>query len=283
MDKLKKILAFFKTKLFLYNFIAAVVIFIVIYFLLVFYLNTYTHHAVSVTVPTLVGMQADEAISLIEDNDFKYKITDTVYDNKHDKGAIVEQNPKVGSLVKPGRRIYLIVNSKQDELISMPQLTGYTMRQVQSTLDNYGLKVGKLKYVPDIATNVVIRQLHKGEEIMPGEKIKKGSQIDLILGLGISDETTKIPNLIGLSYKEASAKLLELYLNTGSVKYDVEIKTKQDSLKAKVYKQSPNHSTIREVNLGYNVDIWLTKDKDLVKNSKETLEKELKEEIKNED
>ncbi len=265
----KKLLIFLKSKLFLLNFGGAILFFVVIFIILNVSLKSYTNHGDSVTVPTLVGMQLDEAISLIEENGFSYEILDTVFDNKHDKGSIVEQNPVPESLVKDGRKIYLIVNSNQDEMISMPQLVGFSMRQVQSLMESYGLIIGGLRYVPDIAVNVVIKQLYDGDDIDAGHKIKKGSTIDLVLGLGISDKTTTVPSLIGLTYKQASNTLLDLFLNTGGVNYDKTIKTKNDSVKAKVYRQSPNSSTINEVNLGYNVDIWLTKDESLLKASQE--------------
>ena len=61
--------------------------------------------------------------------------------------------------------------------------------------------------------------------------------------------------------------LIDLFLNTGAVNYDKTVKNKNDSIKAKVYRQSPSASTINEVNLGYNVDIWLTTDQSLLEAS----------------
>jgi len=244
--------------------LGAIAFFVIAFFVLKFYLKSFTEHGITVTVPTLVGLDAEEAIQQIQDGGFAYVIVDTVFDDKVDKGAIVEQNPRPESLVKNGRRIYLIVNSTQDELISMPQFTGLSIRQVNSLAESYGLIIGNLRYVPDIAVNVVIKQMYDGDDIAAGTKIKKGSKIDLILGLGLSDKTTLVPSLIGLSYKDASNQLLDLYLNTGAVNYDETVQNKKDSVNAKIYKQSPRHSTINEVNLGYNVDIWLTIDESLI-------------------
>jgi len=271
---LKKILNFLKSKVFLLNFGGAIIFFLLIFIVLNFALKVFTNHGESVTVPTVLGMQTEDAIALIEENGFEYEIVDTVFDDKYDKGAVVQQNPEPESLVKDGRRIYLIVNSQQDELISMPQLVGFSIKQVNSMMEAYGLTVGNLRYVPDIAVNVVIRQMYEGDEINPGTKIKKGSAIDFVLGLGISDATTTVPSLIGLTYKDASNTLLDLFLNTGAVIYDNTVKTRNDSIKAKVYRQSPVSSTINEVNLGYNVDIWLTRDESLLNAAQEEPEEE---------
>lgn len=262
---MKKFFGFLKSKLFLLNLLAAFIVLLLIFVFLNIYLKSYTNHGESITTPILIGLDIDEAITIIEDNGFNYEIIDTIFDGDFAKNAIVEQNPKAESLVKKGRKIYLIVNSTEDEMISMPQLVGLSIRQVNSTIETYGLTVGKLKYVPDVAVNVVIKQFYKGNEINAGTKVKKGSEIDLILGLGISDNTTSIPRLLGLSYKDASNKLLDLYLNTGVVIYDESVKTRKDSINAKVYKQYPKNDTINKINLGYTVDIWLSADKDLLK------------------
>lgn len=268
-DNIKKLWNFLKSKVFLINLGAALAVLVLSFVVLSVSLKSYTRHGESVTVPTLVGMKIDDAIALIKENGFNYEIVDTVFDDKHDKGAIVEQNPKAESLVKEGRKIYLIVNSNNDEMISMPQLVGFTMKQVNLMMQTYGLAVGSIRYVPDIAVNVVIRQMHNGVIIEAGEKIKKGSEVDFVLGFGISDKTTSIPSVIGLTYRDASNRLLDLYLNTGSIRYDNTIKNRNDSLNAKVYRQSPQGSTINEINLGYNVDIWLTKDQSLLNSAKD--------------
>jgi beta-lactam-binding protein with PASTA domain len=277
-EKLLRLLKFLISKIFLFNVLGTIAFFGIAFLVLNFYLKSYTEHGKTVTIPTLIGLQISDAIQQIEDGGFQYVIVDTVYDNHVDKGAIVEQNPRPESLVKNGRKIYLIVNSSQDELISMPQFTGFSIRQVNSLAESYGLVIGNLRYVPDIAVNVVIKQRFDGEDIAPGTKIKKGSKIDLILGLGLSDKTTLVPSLIGLTYKVASDRLLDLYLNTGSVKYDETVINKRDSISAKVYRQSPGYSTINEVNLGYNVDIWLTVDESLI----EAMESQAEEESESE-
>ncbi|MDY0141981.1 MAG: PASTA domain-containing protein [Bacteroidales bacterium] len=263
-DKLYKLFKFLISKVFLFNFLGAIAFIFIVIVVLNIYLKFYTQHGKSVTVPTLIGMQTEDAIALLKNESFDYVIIDTIFDDNVDKGAIAEQTPEPEALVKKGRKLYLIVNSKNDEMISMPQFVGYSIRQANSLAESYGLLVGNLRYVPDIAANVVIRQLHDGDEIIAGTKIKKGSKIDMILGLGLSDKTTLVPSLIGLTYKKASNNLLDLFLNTGAVNYDETVRNRKDSINAKVYKQSPGYSTINEVNLGYNVDIWLTADESLI-------------------
>ncbi|HOY38464.1 MAG: PASTA domain-containing protein [Bacteroidales bacterium] len=257
---MSKLLSLLKSKLLWINVGLAVAITIVLAWIVLFFLRIYTDHGESVTVPDLVGLSMKEAEELCDDNNFQFVITDSVFSDEVDKGAVAEQNPVAGFKVKEGRTIYLIVNSTSDETVQMPTLEGVSLRQAHALLETYGLVAGNLKYVPDIAENVVIRQLYKGREIEPGTKIKKGSRIDLVLGIGLSDERATVPNLINMSYNQAYNKLLDEFLNVGAVVYDKSIRTKRDSAEARVYRQSPMPDTINTINLGSNVDIWLSRD-----------------------
>ena len=60
-----------------------------------------------------------------------------------------------------------------------------------------------------------------------------------------------------LNLDEATAKIMAASLNIGSVGYDPDLK---DTALALVYKQYPNPSLKPNVNIGAEVDIWLTDD-----------------------
>jgi len=257
---MKKLISLLKSKLLWINVAIAIAITIVLSWVVLFFLRIYTDHGESVTVPDLVGLSIEEVEKVCDENNFSFVITDSVFSDEVDKGAVAEQNPVAGFKVKDGRTIYLVLNSTSDETVQMPSLEGVSLRQAHALLETYGLVAGNLKYVPDIAENVVIRQFYKGRVIEPGTKIKKGSRIDLVLGIGLSDERASVPRLINMTYKQAYNTLLDEYLNVGAVVYDKSIKTKKDSAEARVYRQSPMPDTINTINLGSNIDIWLSRD-----------------------
>ena len=261
---MKRFFRFLISKVFIYNILGAFVFAIIALFAVMTFIRVFTKHGEAITVPNLIGLQVYEVDEICEKYGLNYVISDSVYHDYFDKGAIVEQFPKPEHKVKEGRKIYLITNCFNEEMVEMPQFIGYSIRQVQSVAETYGLQIGKLSYVPDIAVNVIIRQYYKGDDIAAGTRVPKGASIDLLVGLGISDRKTMVPNLYGLNLREASDRLLEDYLNVGAVRYDNTVKTRTDSAIAKVYKQSPVRSTINLVNLGYNIDIWLTKDETLI-------------------
>ena len=137
------------------------------------------------------------------------------------------------------------------ERVKMPNLIDLTLRQAISMLETYGLKVGKLSYIPDIAENSVLKQNFNGKAISPDVIIDKGSKIDLVLGKGLGNETVSIPNLIGKSRDDARKAINSASLNVGVESFENE----KDTINVEVYKQSPDKSQ-GYIRVGSAIDIW---------------------------
>jgi len=233
-------------------------------------LNIYTDHGDELSVPNFEGLKLSEVEELIDDNDLKYEITDSVFYNDRVRGTIVEQNPPANFKVKKERTIFLTINAFTKQMVKVPNVTNVSLVQAKSDLETEGLLVGNLNYVPDIATNYVLMQKFKGKMIEPGTIVEKGSRIDLTLGKGIDDEdATYVPKLFELTKNQAIIKATDAYLNIGSIVYDRSVKTLKDSLAAKVWKQNPEASRNFPVRLGSSVNIWLTVDKNKLKQTDE--------------
>ena len=140
----------------------------------------------------------------------------------------------------------------------MPDFTGVSLIQAKADVETFGLKIGKLKYIPDIATNNVLEQMYKGKPISAGTLIEKGSVIDFVLGLGKSDKVTIVPNLKGQKYDDASQNTANNSLNIGVLIFDQSIETAQDSVDAVIWRQSPATNT--RITIGSPIDVWLTLD-----------------------
>jgi beta-lactam-binding protein with PASTA domain len=96
-----------------------------------------------------------------------------------------------------------------------------------------------------------------GQSVAPGTAIKKGSVIDLILGDGLGQSEIDVPNLIGLSLREATFVLEGSSLNLGAVVADNSVEG--DSLDAIVYRQIPEaDNPERRMNAGEGVDVFIT-------------------------
>ena len=177
------------------------------------FLKVITHHGNKIEVPDFTNMTISEAKYNAGINNIRVLVIDSVYVRRMKKGAVYSQTPKPGSTVKKGRLIRLTINSITPKKIIMPNLVGVSMRQAHAELLSRGLNLGQLIYVNDIATNNVIRQLYNNKEIKPGMYINSGSNIDLVLGLNNFDNTTNVPDVIGMKYMRAVSAVHDYSLN----------------------------------------------------------------------
>ena len=156
---------------------------------------------------------------------------------------------------KKWRNISLIINAFRPEMTAMPNLVDLPLNQAMALIQNAGLEMGTLSYKADLSINMVLNQRFGGREIAEGDSIQKGSVIDLVLGKGLSNQRTIVPDLMGLTLDPAREKILSSSLNLGTYIYDNTILTKDDSINAFVYKQNPEFN--EETLLGF-INISLT-------------------------
>ncbi len=223
-------------------------------------LNIYTHHGESFETPDFSGLTERQFIDLVRQKDLRYRIIDSVHISDITPGAVVEQTPKPGNLVKENRTIFFTINAYSAEQVPMPKLMDFSLRNAQVTLESYGLRVGQLIYIPSEYTQLILGQHYEGKPIEPGTLIAKGSTIDLLVGQGLSNKKTEVPDLIGMTLEEARNYLLANSLNIDAVIYDDSIPTPEDSLRAFVWKQLPESEIGKKLQLGSSLDIWLTID-----------------------
>lgn len=256
-------LNFIKSKIFFIN-LGLAVLFLFTFFVCIFYwLDSYTMHGQSITVPELVGLSKEQAKQILQEKGLRLFITDSIYNPKALKGGVLEQEPKANTQVKHNRTIYVTVNAVQPPMVKMPDLHDLTLRDAKARLETYGLQLGNIRYVPDIAFNAVVYQEFKGKKIEAGEMLERGSVIDLALGQGESNEMVNVPSLIGMSIKDAIEELQASSLNIGAIIKDETVK---DSTQAKIYKQIPPHGENAFINVGKSIDIFITQSKDKLPN-----------------
>ncbi|MCX6297249.1 MAG: PASTA domain-containing protein [Bacteroidetes bacterium] len=221
------------------------------------WLGNTTNHGETVSVPDFSGVGINELDKFVADKNIRYLVIDSLYDTKAKKGVVIKQEPEAKAEVKEGRTIYLYVTSVLPPSIQMPKLIDRSLRQAAAMITTFGLKIGKTKFVPDQCANCVFEQMIKGKNVAPGEKIEKGTVIDLIVGKGLSDEEVGVPCLYGMTRIEALGKLAEASLSIGAVSFDIA----KDSINGKVYRQIPSCSKDVMIKMGGTVDLYFTSDK----------------------
>jgi hypothetical protein len=138
-------------------------------------------------------------------------------------------------------------------------------------MQNAGLIQGTIEYRPDYAKNNVLQQKHNDTVIKEGTEITKGSVIDLVLGMGLSSSTTRIPDLLGSELEEAREIISRYYLNLGAITYDESFQDAEDSSGAFIWRQYPEYDEFRRLNMGMEMDVWLTLDSTLLPEPDSTL------------
>ena len=160
---------------------------IVILFLVVFvkFLDFSTNHGEEIKVPDLSKMKLEIAEEKLDEEGLEVFLLDTVeFKPEFPPYTIVEQDPIAGSKVKNGRKIYVKLNAGGYAMVTFPDLKNKTFRQATNALRALGLVEGELKYVPDLAKDIVLEVSYKGRPVKAGDKLMKNSKIDFVLGDG---------------------------------------------------------------------------------------------------
>lgn len=255
---MKSLIDFLKSKLLLRHVLLALVLAIVGFFLLTNWLRSYTRHGDYIEVPDLSSYSLAEVEEELVAIGLGFEVIDSgLYNPEFPRGAVVDQLPVAYSSVKQDRVIYLTINPRQTKKIPIPDLIDKSKRQGFSYLESVGFKVGELEYIPDVARDVVLKMKVNGKEVEVGQLFPKGTRVDLVLGMGLSDEKIAVPWLMGLTIEEARVYVRTFGLNPGAVTWDEEI---EDSTSARVYRQYPEPSLKKVIRMGGQIDIWMTSD-----------------------
>lgn len=165
--------------------LAAMAIVAAVAYLFFHWITYTTHHGQEITVPNLAKLSAEQAEEKLYALDLDYIILDTVdFRADYPKLTIVEQEPKAGSKVKEGRKIYIKINASKYTMVSLPDLVEKTYRQAVPTLQAVGLQEGEITYKPYLGKDMVLEMRMNGKKLKAGDKILKSSKIDLVLGDG---------------------------------------------------------------------------------------------------
>ncbi len=251
---------FLLSKAFLKNLGLAVIIIVGLVMVLLIWLNFYTRHGQARPIPDFYGLTMEQTARLAKKNRLKYQVIDSVYTSLVPRGCVAEQNPKPGFKVKKWRNVVLTINAYNPEMVAMPNLVDLPIRQAIALIASTGLEMGELRYRPDLSIDVVIEQHYNGKNITEGDSLQKGSVIDLVLGKGLSNQRTSVPDLTGMALEPARRKILISSLNLGTYIYDNTIINGKDSLNAFVYKQNPEYKEETSLQMGSAIYLWLTVD-----------------------
>ncbi len=243
------------------NILAGLVLIVLLLLLFLGSLDIITRHGKTMKIPAVLGQSISQARKTLASQGFEVVIQDSIYNDTLPPLQVIKQFPEPDNLVKVNRTVYLTINRAIAPEIEMPNLLSMTFRNAEMILARYGLKLGDTVFRPDFARNSVLDQQFKGASIKPGTRIQQGSDITLVLGNGVGIEFV-VPDLFGLTYREARSALSESGLIIGSVVPDNDV---TDTANAFVYRQNPDRfdfeRKLNHIRQGQIIDIWLSAQK----------------------
>ena len=165
------------------------------------YLKIYTNHDSDlIEVTDLSGKDSNDALKYLEKIGLEGEVTDTVYKDGVEKLAVINQNPAPGMMVKPGRKVYLVININSIPMVSVPDLANKSsLSQARNILIRKHLKLGKLteqisSFVKSKNDQPILAQYYPGTDkpIKPGTMVERNSLIDLVVGISGSIDSDSV-------------------------------------------------------------------------------------------
>jgi beta-lactam-binding protein with PASTA domain/predicted Ser/Thr protein kinase len=155
----------------------------------------------TVSVGDVFGKTFDEAKKELEAQGLKVADPVLQVDENAVPGTVIAQSPAASTPVAQGTTVRLTV-AKAAAKVPVPDLTDMTLAQAQVALNAVHLEFGSKTEAPSdtVAVGHILDQ-----DPAPGEKVRKGSLVDVVLSTGPS--SFALPDVTCLSFGKAKTRL----------------------------------------------------------------------------
>jgi serine/threonine-protein kinase len=218
----------------------------------------YTKHGKEYELPDVSEMPLSEAIDVLKEDGFDPVVKESVYDANYGPGMIIRQNPSPFTMVKKGRRIYLVV-SIGEKPVYMPNLIGLTPKDAEFRLKEETLTLNRVIYeFSEFYPNgVVINQ-----STPAGNNVDRNQGVNITVSLGTPPSKQELPSLVGKSYVRVRKELEVI----GVKKITTRLQYRPDLVPGTVVRQSVSAGTplekIESIDLVISTDRPLKKPED---------------------
>src|SRR5690606_33736860 len=126
-------------------------------------------------------------------------------------GTIIDQSPAAGTRVPPDSAVNVVIAiSRPDEGVPVPDVVGKLSKDAKAILEEVGLEVGRVSFRDHDKVDHVLEQSPKA-----GERVAKGTPVDLVVGRAREVEQVKVPDVLGQTLAGAAEILKAARLNVG--------------------------------------------------------------------
>ncbi|MBB6372221.1 PASTA domain-containing protein [Chryseobacterium shigense] len=236
----------------LLNLVVAIGIFVGLVWVTFRWLEYHTNHGQEIPVPNVINKSVYDAVKILEDTGLEYEVDSAEYNPKYKPFQVLKMHPLSSSRVKPGSLVRIVVNPRTWAPITVPDVINKYSGLAFQRLDQVGLKIGDTIYEPSIQKDALLRVLYKGNAVNPGSRLPRFSIIDVVVGSGPM-RNISIPNVVGLSVKEARAVIAKNLFEVGLIEHEDGSKDESDI----IYYQDPASGDVRDQ--GMQIDLWASK------------------------
>jgi len=170
----------------------------------------------STRVPYVMNCMMENGEDKLNDKGFAMQISDQAYDEYAKKDIIKSQTPDSGMLGTNceekddrGRPIVFVTVSGGHAPVVVPDVSGMSLKKAESILRKLGFEIKTEEEYSDIHPEGVVLL-----QDISNIEYAYGSTVVLTVSKGVmkvdSSKSHKIPNLVGLSYEQASKKLMAI-------------------------------------------------------------------------
>jgi beta-lactam-binding protein with PASTA domain len=172
--------------MFVLNFVAMLGAVFLIGYIALSLIDGWTQHGEAVKVPQIKGKTLSDATTMLEQNDLKCEVIDSIYVKDELPGRILELTPEENTEVKRGRKIYVTLNTNNIPLRVVPDVAeNSSQRQAEAKLLAAGFKLLPPQLVKG-ESEWVYGVIYKGDTLKAGQKAPIGSTLMLLVGNGTS-------------------------------------------------------------------------------------------------
>lgn len=147
-------------------------------------LDHYTLHGQEICVPNVRGTNVNLAKEQLARNGLTPIVTDSGYNKTVPAGTVLEQTPASGRHVKPGREVYLTINTTSTPTVPLPDIAdNSSVREAEARLKAMGFKLRPNEEV-DGEKDWVYGVKYRGRNIYGGDRIPIDAELTLQVGRG---------------------------------------------------------------------------------------------------
>ncbi len=147
-------------------------------------LQLFTKHGDTDVVPKVENMSYSQAINVLHQHGFRVDIRDSIYKEDVKPGFVIEQFPKSGAVVKPGRKIFLYINAVHPKEVVIDDdnnpredaLKSFSFRQGMARLEELGFK--NIRVVKVLGDNdCIVKITANGKVVKKTQKVPVNAKI----------------------------------------------------------------------------------------------------------